>query len=488
MSEKPIQTETPRSQVNDFCVPRNFAKSAVHPLWQNNPRTSTVFTNEQISNLLKEPYKSHKKLRDVSNSLYATCPQYSLIVDYFATILAFDYVVFPDNVSVKEKTLKKRFMDATKKVRDSNIRELKTVMLTRMIVNGSVFWYDLSDNQNTIFVEIDSKLCRMAMIDSDNLWRYFIDLSLLTQDKLYEYPLEIQDAHKEWMDAGRLKANVLKEIEGQSVTLPANLYLVSAKGFCMNAHMEKVDNDYPLFAPMFKDFNVHEDNKTYLNETLKAEAIKLIHLKIPVDKDDGTPLLDKDTIDAYHESAKEHLPANVAPLTNPFEVNAIALDKSQQNQTNLVQHSGKVIATDSGISETIFSAETTNGLAYSTAKDVGKILPYLYYFSNLINYKIKDLKMKVRFLPIGFKDRMDFHKHYAADLALGGSRLLWLATNGLELYDTFNVLEFENEIDIDSLLPVKIASSQMSGNSEGGRPELDEGEKSDETVKGEKNQ
>ncbi len=475
-----------RPTKDDFYIPRNFARSAVYPLWQTVSRSSTAYTNEQITNLLKDPFKSYRKLRDVSNYLYATCPAYVLQIDYFANLLAFDYVVFPDTVERSEKTVKKRFMDACKKVRDANIRELKSVMLARTFVNGSTFWYDLSDNQNTIFVEIDSRYCRMAMIDNDNLWRYFIDLALLTADKIYEYPEEIQNAYADWLNNNKPKNRKIRIIEGQSVDLPENLYLVSKRGFCLNAHIEKVDNDYPLFAPMFKDFNVLEENKTYLNETLKADAVKLIHLKIPCD-DEGIPMMDKDLVDIYYQTAKDGVPANVLPLVDPFEVDAIAMEKSQQNQTNLVEHSEKVVLSDSGISSTIFSAETTNGLAYSTAKDVAKMLPYLYYFTSVLNFKIKDTKMRVKFLPVSFKDRVDFHKSYTSDLPFGGSRMLWLATNGLEMYDSFNVLEFEKAIDIDSLLPVKLSASQMNASEEVGRPAKDEGEKADETVKGDAN-
>lgn len=471
---------------DDFYFPRNFAKSAVYPLWQTVSRASVAYTNEQITNLLKEPFKSYKKLRDVSNYLYATCPAYVLQIDYFANLLAFDYVVFPDSVETNKKTSRNRFMEAAKKVRDANLREIKSIMLARTFVNGSTFWYDLSDNQNTIFVEIDSKLCRMAMIDNDNLWRYFVDLALLTNDKAYEYPEEIQEAYAEWITGGKKRNKEIRLIEGQNIELPRNYHLVSKRGFCMNAHIEKVDNDYPLFSPMFKDFNTMEENKTYLNETLKADAVKLIHLKIPCD-DQGIPMMDKDIVDIYYQTAKEGVPANVLPLVDPFEVDSIAMDKSQQNQTNLVEHSQKVVSNDTGVSTTIFSAETTNGLAYSTSKDVAKMIPYLYYFTCLINYKIKEFKMKVKFLPIGFKDRADTHKEYMSDLPLGGSRMLWLATNGLEIYDSINLLEFEKAIDIDSLLPVKLSSNQMNASEESGRPATPEGQKADETVKGDKN-
>jgi len=480
-----IQTNIESKAKFQHCVPRIYAKSNVFSLWTTGGKSSAQFTNEQISNLLKDPYTSYKKLRDVSNWLYANSQVYVNLIDYLSKILAFDYVVFPEETTANQTTMKNRFYSATKTIAEASVKEVFPVMLARTFVNGSTYWYDLTDSQNTIFVELDSRICQMAMIDNDGIWRYFIDLSMITQDKFYEYPSEIRDAYTEWVTKGSSRSKEMKQIEGDNIEIPSNLYLVSKRGFTLTSHMEKSKNDYPLLAPMFKDLNVAEDNKTYLNDTLKAETIKLVHLKIPVD-DEGFPLLDKDMVDAYHESAKEHMPANVAPMTNPFEVTAIALDKSQQNQTNLVQHSQSVITNDSGVSATIFSADTTNGLAYSTQKDVQKMIPYLYYFTNIINLKVKSQKMKIKFLPIGAKERLDWHKQYSADLAMGGSRMLWLSTSGIEIYDALRVLEFEKFIDIDSLLPAKMSANQMNTDDVGGRPEVDEGDKSDQTVVGNK--
>jgi hypothetical protein len=148
-----------------------------------------------------------------------------------------------------------------------------------------------------------------------------------------------------------------------------------------------------------------------------------------------------------------------------------------------VQHSEAVVASDSGVSTTIFSANTTNGLAYATSKDVGKMLPYLYYFTYILNYKIKSQKMQVKFLPISLKDRLDWHKQYSADMAMGGSRMLWMATSGIEIYESLKIAEFEKLIDIDSLLPVKMSGNQMNAeDGAGGRPTVDEGDKAEGTV------
>ena len=98
------------------------------------------------------------------------------------------------------------------------------------------------------------------------------------------------------------------------------------------------------------------------------------------------------------------------------------MDKGQQNFTNIVEHSDKVVKSDSGISSTIFEASTTNGLMYSVEADASKMYPLLQFFTNIINAMIKNTKYKITFLPINIFNKKDWHEKYTSDLAVGGSR------------------------------------------------------------------
>ncbi|MDD4000475.1 MAG: hypothetical protein PHX62_06250, partial [Bacilli bacterium] len=208
------------------------------------------------------------------------------------------------------------------------------------------------------------------------------------------------------------------------------------------------------------------------------------HLQVPVNKETGLPMMDKGIIEAYHNSAKEHVGSNISIMTNPFEVEGIALDGNQKQALNVVEHDIKVVQNDSGISETIFNANTTNGLGYSTKADAAKMYPLLYFFTNYLNYKIKSYKCGVEFLHVNIFEEEDVHEQLRTDLLSGGSRLLFMATSGVDLYSYFNLTKLEKLLDIDDYLKPKLNASQM--NSEGneiGRPEKKPKDETDSTAK-----
>lgn len=461
---------------------REFVKSKITPTWLSSASNrGTKYTVDQVKTLLGDPVKNYRKLQKISLHLWHTSPVYQNFIMYLATIMTFDYVLYPDD-DKNATTLQKRLMQSAKIVKQAQVKTNFPNIMARTLLLGETFLYELIDKGNTIFKEIPNNICELAMVDDNNLWRYFVNLAFITPQSAYELPEEIQDEYYRWIEGGKNKKNVEKLIEGHLITIPAHYYLVSNKGYSVFAHMQKNSHDYPYLASMFPDLIRLEDDKEYFDEFIKEANLKIIHMKIPID-DDGYPLLDKDTIDVYHETTKDHVPSTVKVATNPFEMVGINMDKGQSSFTNIVEHSDKVVKSDSGISSTIFEANTTNGLGYSTEADAAKMYPLLQYFTNIVNNMIKDTKWKSTFLPINIFNRKEWHERFTSDLANGGIRMKWISTGGLEIYDELMLAKAEQDMDLESLFPPKMSANQMSGNDEGGREELPEEKKSDSTVK-----
>lgn len=480
-----VQSTTDKTDYDLHYIPRNYARSNIQPIWAQTPGNAKtqVYTSEQIANFLKNPHATYKQLQGVSNYLQYTSPSYNNILDYLSNAMTFDYTLFGiDAKTVSKTTLQNRIFTSAEVVSKMNVKSIFPQMVKRVLANGECYFYNLGDKNNIIIEEIDSNLCQLAMIDDNNIWRYYINLSLMDVNRVAELPEEIRVAYQKWIDGGKPKDKV--EVDGMIV--PSYLYLVSNRGFSIFAHMRKIQHDYPYLAPMFEDLNDLESDKTYMTEYIKENNIKLIHLKVPVDKDSGLPLFSKELISIYHESTKEHLPSTVAPLTNPFEVTSIALDKAQSAAINLVEHSTNVVSDDSGISKAIFNAETTNGLQYSTLADVSKLYPLLYFFENFINLQIKDQKCKVKFLRMSHYNQSSMHEESRTDLLSGGSRMIFVATSGIELYDFLNMYETEDVLGFDDMLEAKLNASQASAadlQNANGRPAKKADEQADSTVK-----
>lgn len=466
-------------KIKEFFVPRlpHSMKTNIPPMWAQTYTKALAqkYTEEQISGFLKDARANYQKLQEASEYLYNTSKLYQNFLYYLSTIMTFDYIIFPTDMdNIKEKTLWSRFETAAKTIYNIQPEYNFPLMLMRTLLNGETYWYDVSTDNAEIFYEIPSKYCQAAGFDSDKLWRYWVNLDLIDVNLLSELPAEIQNAYKNYKDKKK------KEQDD-------NFYLVSDRGFAMFCHGRNETHDYPYFSSMFIDLTRLEADKDYFNNFIKADNIKLIHCKVPIDEKTGLPIMEKNVIQDYHDSLKEHLPENVAPITNPFETEGINLDSAQKTSVNIVEMAKKNVQDDSGISDSMFAADTTMGLKYSTLADATNMYPLLSYFENYVNFKIKDQKFKCKFLRINHHDKLEWNKQFASSLGTAGDiRSKYIATSQVGLYEFIMTAKMEKSLDLDSLMPIKENAFTQSGTGEKGRPQTEEPTESTEKVRNRK--
>jgi hypothetical protein len=475
--------DTIKTNKNDlFFIPHNFARSKLEPLYASSTNTSvSAYTVTQINDYLKNPYNNYSNLQKVSDYIYNTNSIYGNYLDYFVNLIPFYFMLFPMYTTDKADTTKNRMLYSAQTIFKMQLENIAPKMLKRVLKDGEAYFYDLSDSENTIIDDIPKEICVLSHIDDDSLWRYYIDFSKVNPNTLTELPSEIQVAYKAWEDNKKPKTKT----EG----VPDYYFQVSKRGFAIFAHMIKKTHDYPYFASTFADLTMLTDDKSYFNTYIKDDALKLIHQEIPTNKESGEPLMDKDLAQIYHTSAKENVGQNISIITSPFKVTGIAIDKNSQSAMNVVKHDLDVLNANSGISTTVFSADTTNGLGFSTTKDAGKMYPLLYFFNNFVNYKIKQYKCLVQFLHVNIFDKEKVHEKYRTDLLDGGSRIAFMGTAGIELFAYLSMLQAEQELKYDDLLVPKLNASQSSAEdlNANGRPAKKPEDASDSTTTVNKN-
>lgn len=449
-----------------------FATSQIYQESMNYKPISRPFTKEQIESALRNPLVNYKTLQEMSNYLYAVSSAYQNTIDYFATIIAFDYVLSPTDYTANKITMMNRLLSAAKKAKQSQVKSEFPTIMKRTLVQGETYWYTLVDNENTIYVEIPAKFCEVCEIDSNNLFRYKIRLDLLNDDIVKSLPDEIKNAYTTFHE--NKKQNKKNKIIDKNDALDALKYKVSEKGFAILAHGILSVHDYPYFANSFLDLLQLEEDKEYMDSYIRDDNVKMVHNKIPTN-DNGEPLMPEEVIRQYHESDKKHVPKNVSVSTTPFEKEAISFDSSSKTQINLVEQSKKNVQDDSGISSLVFNNEksSSNALQDSIQADANRMFVFLKFFNAILSYQLKPLKFSATFLEISKFNSDDKHEQVRTDLQNGGNRMLFLATSELEIYDYLQVAQLEKIIGIDDFLPIMIPGSQQSGidpNKKNGRP------------------
>ena len=485
MSEKKDSTET-TDVINNVVRKRHFsemdfARSGLSTMMNQSYiyKPAMDISNEKIESLLQDPLKNYRELQRLSAYFQYVCPFYTNIIYHHASIMTYDYMIIPnlEKMSIKPETLKSRYMKASKLAKKTQVADNFTFMMFRTLANGEAYWYDLSDEHNTIFKEIPSKFCRRAFIDDDSLWRYYIDFTLLGDpSELQEMPREIQLAHESYLRVANDKKDKKRKIEGLNIEIPHHLYLVSAKGFSTSARRTFENHEYPFFANMFVDLNNFVNDAKYYNNFIKDENTKIIHMKLPTDPKTGLPIVDFDDMMAYHNAAKANVPSNVRVVTNPFELSGVDTNKSQQQVIDAIDVSKKNSIFGSGIASSIWEANTANELKLALVNDASRVKHLMSFFDNLMNYKLKEHSMLFYIdREITQYNKHEVYKQRKEGLGMGDLYTGWISAGAYEPYDAIMLAEMEKALDFESLFTPKTSAFQQSASDgEKGQPKKDE--------------
>ena len=86
----------------------------------NNKNESVIYKKykkEQIVNMLENPQKNEEQIRELSRFIYTVSSHYRRLVDYYSTILLYNYTVIPTKLSTKKPTIQ------------ISIKQIKNIML-----------------------------------------------------------------------------------------------------------------------------------------------------------------------------------------------------------------------------------------------------------------------------------------------------------------------------------------------------------------------
>lgn len=457
-----------KNKVEEFEIEnfdKHFFAYSIVPIKNDSQRSQPRrYSREEIRRMLLNPEKYSKELQSVASFLVNGNGHFHRMLQYFANMLTFDYVLYPTFTKKKieameSEKLKDLYIKNSSLTYKMNIKYNYRWILTRLLTNGEVFLYKLEDKSSIIYKEIPPEYCRITLVE-DNVFRYAVDINAMSSNFDFDdLPTEFQNAI---INASNQKKRVSED---------GKWFQVSNLGFAFTTDVSLSTQGIPPLTFMFDIVMNYEDLLDEIEENEAANSFKLVHQKIPLDEN-YQPVMEKKVAQAYHNAAASQLPKNVSITTNPFDIKEVSFDRANKADYSSVQYMEESVYSTGGVSKLLFNNNTNSGegLKKSIQVDEMYVYKFLNQFENYINYELK-IYNKVNSFAIDFLETTFFNiddKHVKAkeDLAFGGSRMMYLATYGLEPYESVNLLITEQKIEIDDLFtPVQSSYTSSSATS-----------------------
>lgn len=441
-----------------------FARQSVVDKSFTNNNTSGKKTNKtKLKKALTDPITNYNVLQDASRYLCATNGIYSRLVSYFSSLLTYDHFIYPLELNTKSKNkLMKEYDKSALLLHKMNLKYNLAWFTKEIMTVGEVFLYKLEDSTGIVYKLIPSNMCRISDIEN-GVYRYEIDMTKLDDKKILTYPLEFKRLYNNYKN-GENKER-WKQISNKGVAFPTVLNQL---------------HSFPPMSYLLPDIMEIDEIKSLKKDSNKLDNTKIIHNKVPIDKETGLPVMDLELAKNYNKAMQDKLPDGMVAITNPFDSTPINLSGSQAKINNIVEEATDYIFSSSGVSDMLFANKksSSEALKKSIMTDIqmlyATILPlYINYINYELNNIVFETKFNILLLETTYFTRNDDVKISIEEMNVGGSRLKFLALCGLTPLQAVNLRKFEENIALDDYLMPKLNGHVISGKddtSKSGRP------------------
>lgn len=249
-------------------------------------------------------------------------------------------------------------------------------------------------------------------------------------------------------------------------------------------------------------------------QKMLQQILKIIIQKFPLDKNNDL-VFDIDEMRQFHSMAVDMLGDSVGVDVLSTLADVTVADMSDKGNVSAVDQLEKVERTvynEAGVSQMQFNSEGSVALEKSISNDEGSLADLIAQFEEYLEDMImplnkqikKKLVYRVNILPTTVYNYKDMASTYREQTMLGYSKLLTQVALGMSQTVVMSAAMFENQmLKLDEVFTPPQMSSTMSGSEsaakqeesdgstsvqqlpqedKGGRPELDDGDKTDKTV------
>jgi len=449
---------------------KELARQTISDPNVSNSRTSTrysLYSRDNILTWLQSPTQYEKNLRDASNYMYIYSMQYRRLINDYADMLKWAYVISPLNFNsakVNKESFKKQYIKVSNTLELMNIPDEMRKIVCVALRDGAYFGVRWLDSTSSFIQKLNPDNCQITHI-SDGAYLFSFNMSKLDESKLVYYPPQFESMWRDYQSSG---------LSWQPV--PADIAV------CLKADPSVPDYSIPIFAATMPKLYTIANAESLQETASELSNYKMITGMIPLD-DEGTPKLDYNLSMDYYKHLANAVGENVGVAVTPFELKSFNFEQSAgvadvDNIMRSIQH----FWTSAGTSALLHGApnNTAGVVKLAIKNDESLMFSMMKQCERLINRYLKTqmsgtYKFKITFLPITEFNYDEQLSRYKEAINYGIGKSYYLAALGIPQYDVEGLDFIEDEVlNIDELLTPLRSSSTMSGESEEGRPEMDE--------------
>jgi len=438
--------------------------------------TFYLYTKDQITSFLQNPYSNQKNLRNAAIYIYGASSHFRRLIQYFTGLTDLSYVLSPhkiDTSTVKPATIGKQYRKTLNMLTAMDIKNQFPKVITVCLREDTFYGTMWVTNDNITIQQLPSDYCDIAVVEG-NVLNVSFDFSYFDSNSEYLalYPPEFEKKYNLYQkDRTKMKWQELD----------------SPNSFAVKCNTDILNYSIPPFAGMFREVYDLEDYKQLKMTKTELENYAMLVMKLGINSD-GEWEMDLDKAKEFYRNLDNVLPEEVGAVLSPMDIAKISFDRSVAGDKDTISEAEQNLFTAAGVSTLLFNNDkaSSNALLLSIKADQAITYGIVKSLEGVVNRFIQSYShgknFKVTFLDCSPYNRKEVGEQYLKAAQYGLPTIsYYCASQGVSQadMDCMNFLE-DSVLDLKSRFKPLMSSATMSSkNAEAGAPQKDIGELSD---------
>ena len=435
-----------------------------------------LYTKEDINKFLTRPELYQRQLREACIYMYGASTHFRRLIQYFASLTDFAYVVEPYKIDPRKANVKMTNNNYRKVLNLLSSMNLKS-QLTKVVTTcfrEDVFYATLRESPDNIIIQqLPSDFCAISFIE-DNVPNVTFDFQYFNAKEymLDYYPEEFRIKYEQY----------------KSNTKVHWIELDSPTSFAVKYNTDTLEYALPPFAGLLREVYELEDYKAMRSTSTALDNYAMVSMTLPMDSD-GNWAIDLKKAKTFYHNLDNVLPPEIGSILTPMELEKISFERSDSTDADTVSEAEEELFTAAGVSSLLFNNEEASAnalllsikadqaLTYNVVKSIGDAI------NRYVHAQSYGKNFKVNFLDVSVYNRSEMGdaylkaasygiptiSYYCASQGMGQAELdsmSFLETKVLGLQEMFVPIQNANTTSSDDL-------ESKAATDEGGAPQKD---------------
>lgn len=443
----------------------------------NNRNESVIYkkySKDKIVKMLENPQSHEKELREMSGFFYLISSHYRRLVDFYSTILLYNYTVVP--AEIKRTYNKEQFIDdyyeVINKCNKYNFAH-ECQEIIKIVVRDGVFFGLCYESKDSFYIKpVSAQYAKISSVE-DGVYKYSFDLNYFNgkQYLLDIYGKEFTTAYESY------KGNKEKGTKGDK----KKRWYEPKNGICIKADMSDPYYSFAVFTSVIESIYDLEDYGLLQKAKVENDNYHMIGAVLPLDENNA-PVMDYPQAYKWFGGIQSALKdSGMGCFLSPFELESFSLRGSNSTDRDIVSDASDQVYQKAGVNSGLFGSTnitSSAALLLSVKPDEAFAFSILKQIERYFNTKIKKMNLKNSF-RIKFSQQSIFNTdEYVNRLSKAASlsvpcKLEYASALGMSPVEALGVGMIEECLGLGTEIwttPLVSANVQSGTDSEGGRP------------------